>query len=168
MNNTTVCTELYFSRPVGWASFCFLKKALTTCIIEQLKECLSREVHCCETGYQSHIKCISGERFCQKLTDVARPLNTENHRRCKLLRTNADKFEKEIKSQWTRTPWGGQCFAGGVFCPTTMECVPENDLLKCTTDRQFFQRDLEKAPWNMNHTQEGGTRFCRLSMRYAS
>ncbi|XP_078364556.1 uncharacterized protein LOC144648981 [Oculina patagonica] len=148
----------------GWASFCFLKKALATCILERLKECLSQEVHCRDTGYESHKKCMSGEGFCRKVTNIARPLSTENHRLCSLLRTNPDKFEREIKRQWTRTPWGAPCFAGGVFCPLTMECVPEHDLSNCTTDRQFFQQDLVRAPWNVNHTQEAGTRFCRLSM----
>lgn len=168
----TVCPRVYaelsFSSPVGWVSLCFLRKASATCILERLIECLSREVHCRDNGYETHSMCLSAEHFCRKVTDSARPVSTENHRLCTLLRTNADKFEKEIKSQWSKTPWGGQCFAGGVFCPTSMECVPELDLSKCATDKQFFQRELQKAPWNMNSTREANTRFCTLSMGYAS
>ena len=168
----TACPRAYaqssFSWPLGWASFCFLRKVLATCILERLKGCLSREVHCRDNGYETHRMCLSAEHFCRKVTESARPVSTENHRLCTLLRTNADKFEKEIKSQWSKTPWGGQCFVGGVFCPTNMECVPELDLSKCTTDKQFLLRDLQRAPWNMNRTREANTRFCTLSMRCAS
>ena len=140
-----------------------------TCILEQLKECLSREVHCRKTGYESHMRCLSGESFCQNIVNVGCCFSADSRYLCDLLRTDASKFEKVIKSRMNKTPFGGECSEGYVYCPTTMGCVPKGGLSNCTTSKQFFKQGLTKAPWDKrNTTGRGDARFCMLTMRYES
>lgn len=137
-----------------------------TCILEQLKDCMSREVHCREAGYESHMSCLSGKTFCQKIVDVACPFSAENCHLCNLLRKNASRFARVIKNRSTKTPFGGNCSEEEVYCPTSLGCVPKGSLSNCTANRQFFQLGMEKEPWDKNKTRRDDAGFCMLTMRY--
>lgn len=134
-------------------------------VLKELKQCMSREAHCRENGYEEHKNCVAGEEFCQKLVSFVRPFSTRSHHRCHGLKTDPVKFEEEIRSNWTKKPWGGECRDGHVFCPTSMRCVPKDRLSECTVDEQFCKAGLARPPWKMNHSKEAGGRFCCLFMR---
>ena len=152
---------------VGWAPFCLLRKILLARILAGLKQCISREAHCRQSGYEEHKKCVAGEEFCHNLEPFARAFSTKNHRLCHLLRTNPVKFEETVRSNWTKKPWGGNCPNGSVFCPIAMRCVPKDDLSQCTANEQFCKAGLARAPWRINRTNGEEGRFCCIFMRYA-
>ena len=163
---TTVHSIILFSVFVGWSPFCLLRMPLLTSILNGLKQCLSREAHCHQIGFEEHKNCIQGEEFCQKLSSMARIFSKKNHETCHDLRTDPVKFEKKIRGNWTRKPWGGECPEGQVYCPTSMGCVPRDRLSECRADEQFCKAGLARAPWNMNHSSGPGETFCCISMRF--
>lgn len=129
---------------------------------------MAREAHCRKNGHSEHKTCVQGEEFCQKLSCFSRSFSTNNHRLCHLLKTNPVKFEEMVGNGWRKTPWGGQCCRGEVFCPIAMRCVPKDRISECKAGQQVCKAGLTRPPWMMNKTRENGERFCCLFMRYCS
>ena len=157
----------YLLCSIGWSPFCLLRMPLLGSILNGLKQCMSREAHCHQTGFEEHKNCIQGEEFCQKLASMARSFAKNNHDNCHLLRNDPVKFEEKIRGNWTKKPWGGKCRDGHVFCPLSMRCVPKDRLsAECRADEQFCKVGLTRPPWKMNHSREAGDRFCCIFMRF--